>query len=705
MSSGPDLNQITETRASSEDPKRVAIFAERLFARATSDFLRQLSADQQVAIARRGLEYFSCREEEIAVRVTSDGDLTGVETITSDCAFIVDSLLEYFRAIGAPVREMLHPVFRVARDDSGKIESFETAGARERAESFVHAELGISTTPQRGAEIASDVRGLLTEVRRAANDFERMTERALQICDETAAVRGLVEMREFLRWLVRGGFVFLGYRRYRVEPRNGARALAVDLESGLGILGDYPGSRFAPPSAVDEFSAGELSLLFEGPPLTITKTNAESHVHRRRAMDSIVIRRETPTGKLTGFDRFVGLFTSKAFAEEAEHIPILRAKLNEVLQAESASVGSHDYKEIVAAFNTFPKEELFRASVEELRQQIRLLIDNKADASVRLSVLSDPSRQQVVALVLMPREAFSAEVRIRIQNALQNGLKGKLLYYYLALGEGYIARLHFCFYAQPPSTALVRKVELEITALARTWDDRLRELFGKHFGATRAHQMLERWGLAFTPEYKAAFDVDRAAADAAHIESLLVGGGFEVELNDQPHESASSDASELRIYAVGDPPILSELMPMLQNFGLRVLSEDAHQLSPLLDGKPTKATIESFLVQGPAGTALNRMPGVSMPGVSMLAEAIAAVRDNKAENDPLNALTLTAGLRWREVALVRAYLSAAFQMKLAPARPALRRVFLTHPELARVVVDLFGARLDPALPQGASAGA
>ncbi len=123
---------------------------------------------------------------------------------------------------------MLHPMFRVARDSSGNIESFENAALRERAESFVHAELEIKTTPERAEEIAAEVRHILIEVRRAADDFERMTERALQICDETAAMRELVEMREFLRWLVRGGFVFLGYRNYRVESRNGARALAVE---------------------------------------------------------------------------------------------------------------------------------------------------------------------------------------------------------------------------------------------------------------------------------------------------------------------------------------------------------------------------------------------------------------------------------------------------------------------------------------------
>jgi glutamate dehydrogenase len=692
VSIASELNQLIEARASGEEARRLAIFAAQLFARATPDFLQQTTAEQQLAIAQAGLEFFSHRDQQIALRLMSEtvAAVTVFETVTPDCAFIVDSLLEYFHANGTPVREMLHPVFRVARDDSGDIESFETAALRERPESFIHAELEIHATPQRADEIASEVRHLLTEVHHATDDFERMTERTLQICDDTAAVRELVEMRDFLRWLVRGGFVFLGYRQYRIEAPNGARRLSVEPESGLGILADYPNSRFSAPGPFDEFSASELSLLFEGPPLVITKTSVESYVHRRRAMDSVMIRRTGANAKVTGFDRLVGLFTSKAFAEEAEHIPILRAKLNDLLQAESAAVGSHDYKEIVGAFNSFPKEELFRASIDELRKQVRLLIETKADAAVRLSILSDPSRQQVIALVLMPREAFSAEVRLRIQNAIQTRLKGKLLYYYLALGEGYTARLHFCFYAQPPALALVRKIEAEIAAAARTWDDRLREVFGQKFGPPRAHEMLARWALAFAPEYKAAFDVERAAADAEHIERLLAGSGFDVELNKPSPNGNLAGAGELRMAALGDAPILSELMPMLQNFGIRVLSEDAHQLSPLLDGKPLSVTVESFRVQGPGGSPLDQMPGVEM-----LADAIAAVRAGQAESDALNALTLTAGLRWREVALLRAYLSAAFQMRLAPARPALQRVFLAHPELARILIDLFFARLTP----------
>ena len=120
----------------------------------------ELRATSQAAISRAGLEFFSHRDQAVAVRVTSgaDDDGTLVETITPDCAFIVDSLLAYFHAIGAPVREMLHPVFRVARDSSGNIQSFETGGLREGPESYVQAELVIHTTSQRAEEMANEVR-------------------------------------------------------------------------------------------------------------------------------------------------------------------------------------------------------------------------------------------------------------------------------------------------------------------------------------------------------------------------------------------------------------------------------------------------------------------------------------------------------------------------------------------------------------------
>src|SRR5579859_6700015 len=144
------------------------------------------------------------------------------------------------------------------------------------------------------------------------------------------------------------------------------------------------------------------------------------------------------------------------------------------------------------------------------------------------------------------------------------------------------------------------------------------------------------------------------------------------------------------MYELREAPILSELVPTLQNFGISVVSEEAHELHPISGGERRSAYVQSFRVRSLTGAALEQLPG---PG--LVSEALTAVRDGLAEDDALNVLILNAGLAWREVALLRAYLAAAFQMKLVPARLAANRPLLLYPRLARLLIDFFVARFDP----------
>jgi len=699
-----ELRELIDKNLPADSAPRVSAFAGRLFARDSADNRERVPARRRLALVQSAFEFFSVRSEPVIARVESVHDddhetLAIVETVTTDCPFIVDSLLEYFHHLGATVRAMLHPVLKVARDAEGRIASFEQSLSSERGESFVHTELELTARPEQARQIEHDVISILTEVHEATGDFEEMTGRALQICDETAAIRELVEVRDLMRWLVNGGFVFLGFRRYLVSRDNGAAKFTLDPGTELGIMREHDESRFRSSVALDELSPARRKLFFEGPPLVIGKTRAEAHVHRRRPMDSVSIRRADGSGRVVAFDNFVGLFTSKAYAEEAQHIPVLRAKLREVLEDEGAVPGSHDYKEIVAAFNSFPKDELFRAPVAELRAQLRLILDVKSEASVRLFVAPDLRHGNVIALVVMPREAGSAELSRRIQDTLAAALHGTLVYFYLALGEGYTARLHFCFVADPPKTSVIRGLETAIAQLARRWDDRLHQQLIEKFGPRRGRALAERWAGAFSADYQAATDVTRAVADIEGVGTLAASGrDFIVEAG--PHASdghAGEGRSDLRIIGLGDAPMLSDLMPTLQNFGIQVLSEDAHEFRPRSDGKVTHAYLQVFSVQGP-----DSQPFTEFPGAALIADAIAAVRDGLAADDSLNSLTLSAGLAWREVALLRAYLVAAFQMRLAPARLGLQRVLLLYPQLAKSLFEVFTARLSfesPAAPE------
>ncbi|MGH7949504.1 MAG: hypothetical protein ACREQF_09790, partial [Candidatus Binataceae bacterium] len=689
MATQSELDALIDQNVPREDARRLKLFAEALFSRAPRDASAFPSVEERLAIARLAWELFEVRTAPVCVRVRSAREgITVVDALMRDCPFIIDSLLEYFRSIDATVYRMLHPIIRVARDRAGRVTSIEQGNALERGESLVHVELELVVEPARISEIQREIENILNEVRLATDDFEAMTERALAICREIAPQREFVEVREFLRWLADGGYLFLGYCRFTVAAHDGARSIVVDPGSGLGVLRGEPIDRFGPPRTFEAIAPPVSAYLFDGPPLLVAKTRAASHVHRRRPMDCITVRREPADGGAV-FDHFIGLFTSRAHGQDAQRVPFLRAKLQAVLDAEKAPAGSHDYKAIVAAFNSFPKDELFRASVEELRQQLRLVLDVPSADDVRLHILSDTHHGEVIVLVVMPRDAFSVEVRVRIQEALARRLGGSLIYYYLALGEGYTARLHFCFAAPPVSAATIRELQIEVPRLARSWDAQLRDELHDKFGAARGSDVWMRWRSAFEAGYKAHTSIERAIDDISRIEALAAAArDYHVEVVTSDGTIAAH--SEIRILGRGESPMLSDLMPTLQNFGINVLAEDAHEFAPVVAGQTVRAFVASFRVDGQ-----DRGPLAGLKGVPLLADAITAVRDGRSEDDALNAIVLTAGLTWRETALLRAYLAVAYQMRLAPARPTLRRVLLGHPDLARLLVALFTARLEP----------
>ncbi len=282
-------------------------------------------------------------------------------------------------------------------------------------------------------------------------------------------------------------------------------------------------------------------------------------------------------------------------------------------------------------------------------------------------------------------------MRKQIQEALGRILDGQLVYYYLAMGEGYRARMHFCYDAAPPTAAQLRAMETEVSQLARTWQDRLREELVERFGERRGQALAQRWAGAFSLHYKASTTVARAAGDIERIETLLESGrSFSVELARQGGDGAAAPVSELRMFEIGEPLRLSDIMPMLSNFGITVISEEADELRIDSGGAAVRAFVQSFRVQDGHGAALE-----STSGAAMLPEALTAVRRGQTEDGPLNALVLEAGLGWREIALLRTYVAAAFQMRLAPALPALRRVLLVNPKLARMLVQMFRLRMDP----------
>ena len=250
----------------------------------------------------------------------------------SERPFIVDSLREFLHEQGLSIECLIYPVMQIERNGAGDIVSVRSCSNSECNEAFVHCEGSRIVDAGAQESLRSEVSRHLQDVIRVTDDLHSMIDAVNGTVVMPAESIGLLpdiseeleEVQAFLRWLLDGAFVFLGYREYDIVELDAGSAIVVRPGSGIGVLRNEAESSFAEPVLVGETNLETRDLVTGGPHLIITKTNDRSTVHRLARMDYIGVKKLSGDGKVAGEHRFIGLFTSKAFGEDANKIPILR---------------------------------------------------------------------------------------------------------------------------------------------------------------------------------------------------------------------------------------------------------------------------------------------------------------------------------------------------------------------------------------------
>ncbi len=709
--------QQIERRMEAENAAACVSFAEIFFSKAPSDFLQERSTDALARMAEGAFRFLQqARPDRVDVQILNpDVDTEGwyapvtvIRTNISERPFIVDTIREFLHSQDLAIEHYIYPVLHVSRDDDGEIVEIRPSREGESKESLVHCEVARISDADLREHIRTELESRLQDVVRATDDFQPMVDALNDVVAYLAEAKQevpgkegeLSEIQAFLRWLRDEGFVFLGYRGYDIveDPESGEPALVVEPGSGLGILRNEAESRYARPTPLKEMDPDLRALVTGGPDLIISKTNAEATVHRRARMDYIGVKKLDEDGEVVGEHRFVGLFTSKAYAEEAENIPILRDKLAWILEETGAQKGSHDYKEIITIFNSMPKEELFLTSAEEVGDDIRTVLTSYHSHEVRVSIREDPLQRGASIMVILPKEKFSGDVRRSIEDVLVERFDGEVLNYHLALGSGDQARLHFYIATTSERLAEVGTEELEdaVRELIRSWVDRVREGLERVRPPDEARRLARTYAEAFSPEYRAATAPVDAVDDVLQLEAM-VADERDVSISFSNPEASPAVAggeliTELKFYVRDQRLVLSDFMPILENAGLRVIAVNPFEVG---DQGAAAAIIYAFAVQDDRGEPLD----VEGRG-TLLGETILSVRRGDTTNDSLNALVQSAGLAWREVDVLRAYAGYAFQLGAVPSRLSLPSALRKYPGIARILFELFHAKFDPEGPAG-----
>jgi glutamate dehydrogenase len=618
-----------------------------------------------------------------------------VEIVTDDMPFLVDSVSQELTRTDRAIFLVVHPQIVVRRDIAGTL-----LGPADRCspdladtrESWMHVEIDRLSDAE-AAEVETNLRRVLEDVRSAVEDWQKMGEAVLRAADDLLGGAGtpdlvadpeLTEAWDLLTWLADNHFTFLGYREYALTAGPNGDELHGVPGSGLGILrGDSEIS-----ASFEALAAPVRARARDRSPLIITKSTSRSTVHRAGYLDYVGVKRFDEKGEVIGERRFLGLFSRDAYTQSVLRVPVLRRKVDALFELTGFDPASYSGRDLREALETYPRDELFATPVPELVEILTAVLHLKERRRLRLFLRHDEYGRFVSALVYLPRDRYNTENRLRIQAVLVTELHGTNIEYTSWVTESVLARLHFFVRVDPEHAGVDRTVdaaaiEAKLTAATRTWREELVEALDERYDAHRTAELTNRYADAFPAGYREANSARAAVDDLTRLEQLGTDS-LAVRL----YAGADPSVRRFTVYRRGPAVSLSEVLPVLQHLGVEVTDEQPYHIDCLGQGE---TWIYDFGLR--AGSDAQPVAEVR----EAFEQTFLAVRAGQAESDNFNRLVLCAGLTWRQVSVLRAYAKYLRQAGTTFSQDYLEQVVTSNPSIARTLVRLFEARFDPAL--------
>lgn len=625
---------------------------------------------------------------------------TIVDVVVPDQPFLVDSVSMALNREGLTVHQIIHPVLPVVRDDAGRWRDLAEDLSQGRPEAWMHFEVDRRSGRDALEGLQQSVEGVLEDTRCAVADWQPMRKRLSSALSSLGRqppagldAEELEEVREFLRWVRDDHFTFLGYRCYDLTWVNGERVLKPQAGTGLGVLRGEPRGR---PTRFTDLPKEARDRATDAHPLIMTKSNHRATVHRPGYMDYLGVKRFNAEGQVIGEHRFLGLYTSAAYTRIPQSIPLLRRKVQYVLERAGFPKQSHSGKALVNVLETYPRDELIQIEPDDLLRIATGILHLQERQRVRLFVRHDTWQRFFVALVFVPRERYDTDVRRRMQAILEQASGGDSSEFSVQLSESVLARIQFT--VRVPRGGLppldIADLEARIAATVRLWQDDLHAALLDYYGEERGTRLFHKYREAFSTAYREEIDPRAAAHDIERIEALAEHPEAPEMTLYRPLEAVDGSV-RFKIFHGARPATLSDALPVLEHMGVRVVDERPFEVTPR--GGAT-CWIHDFglLWEGEGVLDVDS-------AAEAFQEAFAMVWQYRAEDDGFNRLVLAAELPWTDVVLLRAYSRYLRQSGATFSQSYIEETLVAHPAIVSELIALFAARFDPERADSAEA--
>lgn len=623
---------------------------------------------------------------------------TIIEVIQPDMPFLTDSLGMALNRLGVTTHMMLHTPLAIGRSDKG-IDSVgfvkDSPETADKVAVFL-IEIDRQSSEADLKNLLGEVQSVLTDVHAAVKDWQAMSDKLTATIAELpkqpfpGTKEELDEAVAFLTYLNNHHFTLLGYRQYDLRRVEGDMELVPNLESGLGLM-NKPGKHKPDALMLSTLSNTARKEALDESLLILTKSSTKSRVHRPAYVDYIGIKRFDKKGNVIGEDRFIGLYASNLYNRSPREIPLLAQKVQRVLDNSGLVPRSHDYKALVNILENLPRDEIIQANEQELSQVAHGVLEMQDRDKLKLFVRKDGFGRFLSCLVYVSKDRYNTKLRQDTQRILAQHFQSKEeVEFTTYFSESSLARTHYIVKVDNNNMDVdVAAIENNLIEAARSWEDKLYTSLNHAMGEEQGNRLSKRYLTAFSRSYKEDVLPNAAVVDIQQLEALDEEHKLGM-LFYQPQEAAlNSNKVRLKLFHKDEPIHLSDVLPMLENFGLRVINERPYEVKT-----PDGATfwILDFLMMVTGGNTENLADSQDR-----FQTALSQVWNKKLEDDGFNRLVLSTGLAGREVSILRAYAKYMRQIDATFSQAYIEQTFARYPEIADLLVKMFIRKFNPKL--------
>lgn len=605
-----------------------------------------------------------------------------IHIATDNRPFIVDSLNWLFSSLALHTVFTLHPVICTKRSADGKlldIMDHNDNKCKEEALIFVKAlgKFDSNTLKQ----IKKEIGKILDLIDYTYDSWHTLLNKLINITTDISHNQQIYndakfptnETLDFLNWLQKDNFTFLGMVNFdttslELTETEGVQEIWHNNINEIKTIIQFSNSK--------EYTT-KLSML--------GKINTLSPVHRHTLVDYILIKKLDKDGVYRSGTIIFGLYGTAIYFQSIKNVPILRGKMNYVIERSAFPLNGYNAKKIKNIIESLPRDILIQIDESDLYCMCLHMLSSMRSHILKVFIQQDWSSSFVNVIVFMQRDKLTPDAYKAISSYLSEKFGSEIIADKMAVVAQEFAN-YFATLAVSDASKLdinYQEIQAELTDLTTNWSENLYNKLSEKYGEYDGGKIFKKFEHVFPVEYRHKFNANETIDDIYYLSQAITNNQilFNLTQKDQTHFA-------IKIYSPKIDITLSEMLPAIENMGFSAIDEQSFSIKRSND--QCQSWIYLFRLSSPVD----------------ITEHFALLKDN-VENtlykistgaltsDELCKLVVYSNLTWRQVKLLRALTRYMHQIFLAYGHSYVNSILVKHYLFSRRLIDFFEAKFDP----------